>query len=208
MDNLILVNKTHSIGVNYVPTDLVACNKEQNVKMNYVAYLREEAYQNAMDLRKHAKSNDYDIYVYSGFRSGAHQQRVFENFLEQYTKELIQKYPSESLEEIKKQAYLLTTRHVARPGYSEHQTGLAMDIACFYKGNYNEDISNIGEIEWMHDNAHKYGFILRYPEGFEEITGYKFEPWHYRYIGEEHATKVVKKGLVYEDYYSKILGLK
>ena len=207
MDNLILVNKTHSIDIDYVPLDLVACDKDLTARRRYGAYLRKEPFEMVMKLRDAAKESNYDIYVSSGFRSGAEQQRIYARFRDQYIASLKERYPSIGMEKIIEEAEILTKLKVAKPGQSEHQTGLAMDIACFFNGNYDEDISNIYEVEWMHENAHKYGFILRYPKGSEEITGYRFEPWHYRYIGEEYATDFVKTGLTFEDYHSKILRL-
>ena len=178
MDNLILVNKTHSIDIDYVPLDLVACDKDLTARRRYGAYLRKEPFEMVMKLRDAAKESNYDIYVSSGFRSGAEQQRIYARFRDQYIASLKERYPSIGMEKIIEEAEILTKLKVAKPGQSEHQTGLAMDIACFFNGNYDEDISNIDEVEWMHENAHKYGFILRYPKGSEEITGYRFEPWH------------------------------
>lgn len=87
----------------------------------------------------------------------------------------------------------------ARPGYSEHQTGLAVDINC---ASQKANFQNTKEYAWLIKNCYKYGFILRYPKGKEYITGYVYEPWHYRYIGVEHATKVHNLGITYEEYYA------
>ncbi len=87
-------------------------------------------------------------------------------------------------------------RYSAKPGYSEHQTGLAFDV-----GWLTESFENSDSFEWLDDNAHKYGFILRYHKGKEEVTGYIYEPWHYRYLGVELATKVKESGLTLEEYY-------
>ena len=87
-------------------------------------------------------------------------------------------------------------RYSARPGYSEHQTGLAFDI------NYADSrFEGTDQAIWLAENAYKYGFILRYPEGKEHITGYMYEPWHYRYIGVENAAKIFASGLTLEEYY-------
>ena len=84
----------------------------------------------------------------------------------------------------------------ARPGYSEHQTGLAIDFS--YGGLTQEETNRMWA--WLAKNAYKYGFILRYPEGREDITGFAYEPWHYRYVGKEHAKAIYEQDLVLEEY--------
>ena len=86
-----------------------------------------------------------------------------------------------------------------RPGNSEHQTGLAMDIA-----NKNGFISKGDkEYDWLVNNSYKYGFILRYPKGSETITGYMYEEWHYRYLGKEAAKEIKNTGLTYDEYMAR-----
>ena len=91
----------------------------------------------------------------------------------------------------------------ARPGHSEHQTGLAVDVMGS-NNDYDEFEKSI-EFSWMKENAHKYGFILRYPKGKENITGFKYEPWHYRYVGLITATRIFKENITLEEYYNKYL---
>ena len=86
----------------------------------------------------------------------------------------------------------------ARAGHSEHQTGLAVDVAGS-NDSYDDFEASI-EFNWMKKNAHKYGFILRYPKGKEKITGFKYEPWHYRYIGIDIATEIYEKDITLEEY--------
>lgn len=93
--------------------------------------------------------------------------------------------------------------YVARAGASEHETGLSIDVADFY--DKNDSFKDTESYIWMLNNAHKYGFILRYPEGKENITGYKFEAWHYRYLGVDMATKVYNEGITYDEYYAYYL---
>ena len=88
----------------------------------------------------------------------------------------------------------------ARAGASEHNTGLAIDIVTY--GADGDDFDQTKEFEWLSKNAHKYGFILRYPKGKEYLTGYDYESWHYRYLGRDLATKVYESGLTYEEYYA------
>ena len=88
----------------------------------------------------------------------------------------------------------------ARAGASEHNTGLAIDIVTY--GADGDDFDQTKEFEWLSKNAHKYGFILRYPKDKEYLTGYDYESWHYRYLGRDLATKVYESGLTYEEYYA------
>ncbi|MDD2435434.1 MAG: M15 family metallopeptidase [Bacilli bacterium] len=100
--------------------------------------------------------------------------------------------------------YVWAENYSARPGHSEHQTGLALDIGS----NNSEDLGNFEatpEFKWVKDNAHKYGFILRYPKDKEYITGYSYEPWHYRYVGIDVATKIYELNLTFEEYYAFFL---
>ena len=91
-------------------------------------------------------------------------------------------------------------RFSARAGYSEHQTGLALDVIA--PGGTLNGFKNTQQFVWMRDNAHRFGFILRYGDGMEYITGYKFEPWHYRYVGVEAATFIYENDLTFEEYYA------
>ena len=91
----------------------------------------------------------------------------------------------------------------ARPGHSEHQTGLAIDINTASSSAHFE---NTKEYEWLINNSYKYGFILRYPNNKTHITGYKYEPWHYRYVGIEAATKIYTENITYEEYVVKFLN--
>ncbi len=93
-----------------------------------------------------------------------------------------------------------TDRFSARAGYSEHQTGLALDVIA--PGGTLNGFKNTQQFVWMRDNAHRFGFILRYGDGMEYITGYKFEPWHYRYVGVEAATFIYENDLTFEEYYA------
>jgi D-alanyl-D-alanine carboxypeptidase len=86
----------------------------------------------------------------------------------------------------------------ARPGYSEHQTGLAADFISL-----DESFANTEEGKWLAKNAYKFGFILRYPEGKEKITGYDYEPWHFRYVGIKMATVIQQTGLTYDEFYAR-----
>lgn len=85
----------------------------------------------------------------------------------------------------------------ARPGTSEHQTGLVIDVVT--PGGYMFDFAQTEQSTWVNNNAHKFGFIVRYPEGKEHITGYMPEAWHLRYVGKDMATKVKNSGLTFDE---------
>ena len=90
--------------------------------------------------------------------------------------------------------------YLAKPGFSEHQTGLALDIATKETG-LTIHFANTKTFKILKENAHKFGFILRYPQGKEDITGYAYEPWHFRYVGEEIAETIYKNNLTLEEYF-------
>ncbi|MBP3617700.1 MAG: M15 family metallopeptidase [Lachnospiraceae bacterium] len=95
-----------------------------------------------------------------------------------------------------------TNRYSAAPGRSEHQTGLAIDISCASEGYGLEDtFADTPEGIWVSENAHRFGFILRYPKDKEHITGYNYEPWHIRYVGTELAGHLYETGLTLDEYY-------
>ncbi len=98
----------------------------------------------------------------------------------------------------------VANKTVAYPGQSEHQTGLAMDVSSHKMGfklhqSFGETIEGI----WLANNAPKFGFIIRYPKGKEHITGYKYEPWHLRYVGVQVAEEIAQKGITLEEYLSE-----
>ena len=130
-----------------------------------------------------AKALGFDFVAFSGFRSYEYQTTLYNNYVNRDGKEAADRYS-------------------ARPGHSEHQTGLAFDIG----EKSQQDLwltADFGETpagKWLADNAHNYGFILRYPEGKEDVTGFMYESWHFRYLGVENATEVKNTGLTLEEY--------
>ena len=93
----------------------------------------------------------------------------------------------------------------AKPGHSEHQLGLAMDLSI--DGTLDESFGLTEQFDWLQENAYKYGYILRYPKDKVYMTGYAYEPWHYRYVGVEAATIIHNEDITYEEYCVKYLGL-
>ena len=123
-----------------------------------------------------AKTEGLNLFVKSGFRSYSTQKSLYNNY-------------------VKRDGAAAADRYSARPGHSEHQTGLAFDI-----NKANSSFAGSPEANWLAQNCYKYGFIIRYPQGKESITGYIYEPWHVRYLGVEIATAVYNSGLCLEEY--------
>ena len=173
----VLVNKFYYLGESYVPDDLVELGSYGYGSLRKVAY---DAYVNMYEA---AKKDGISFYVTSSYRSYETQVRLYNNYLETDPQEKVDIYS-------------------ARPGFSDHQTGYTVDIlkSGYDFGNfYTTDAS-----KWLALNAYKYGFICRYPEGLEQATGYEYEPWHYRYVGDI-ATKVYKSGLSYDEFFAKYI---
>lgn len=176
----VLANKYYKLPDNYLPDDLVSIN----IKYYYgdAKKIRSEVYDAFLNMWNAAYEEGIYLIIIDAFRT--HQDQV----------EAYQYY-----EKLKGSEYADTI--AARPGYSEHQTGLAFDI--YSKENTSSQTFKDSEsYRWLVNNAYKYGFILRYPEGKEKITGYRFESWHYRYVGVELARKVYESGLTYDEYYA------
>ena len=173
-DLLILVNKFNQLEEDYSPEDLVACSPIYAYDNNK---LREEAYIAFKQLFNAAKKEGYTIIINSSYRDYKWQEKLYNSYRNQSGL----KY-ADSI--------------AARAGHSEHQTGLAIDVAT-----YNTPLAKFEDTEaftWMKANAHKYGFILRYPKDKEHIAGYQYEPWHYRYVGVEIANKIYNENITYE----------
>ena len=171
-----LVNKNNKLNKNYIPNDLVPIDFKYTTSYKY---LRKRAYDQFIKLYNSAIKEGYHITIGSAYRDYEYQETLYNYYL-------------------KEKGIEYADRCSARPGHSEHQTGLAIDVV-----GSNNDYNNFKdskEFNWMIKNAHKYGFILRYPEGKENITGFKYEPWHYRYVGVTLATYLYKNNLTLEEY--------
>ena len=171
-----LVNKNNKLTSDYVPNDLEPIDIKYSCKDKY---LRHEARINFEKLSKEAKKKGFNIIAVSTYRSYEYQDKLYNNYV------------------LDKGAYYANMAS-ARAGHSEHQTGLAVDVAD--KSLEYDNFENTKEFDWMKNNAHKYGFILRYPKASFHITGFKHEPWHYRYVGIDIATYIYKNNLTFEEY--------
>ena len=175
---LVLVNKNNKLKRDYIP-ELVKLDTSYS---NDNKYLRKEAKDAFEQLVKQAKKKKLSIKIVSAYRSYNYQETLFKNYIKEYSKK-----------------YALNCS--AKAGHSEHQTGLAIDVMGSNK-DYNL-FEETEEFKWMKDNAYKYGFILRYPKGKENITGFKYEPWHYRYVGKDIAEQIHNKNITLEEYFKE-----
>ncbi len=176
---LILVNKTHACPENDFQIVKVNSQYKDNV------YLEKQTALAFDKLKAFIKSQGYDIEVESGYRSKEYQAKVFEEI-----------EAEKGLEH--------TLRFVARPGYSEHQTGLAVDF-CLKENNrfyIDFEMQDHPVLKLVADNACQFGFIIRYPQGKENITGYGYEPWHLRYVGN-FAQEIKNQNITLEEYLEK-----
>lgn len=196
MDDLsidVLVNKENMLSIDYIPKNMYIVDNNENNFRNYLIdnikpMLRIEVKPYIEKLIYDANNNGINIVVDSAFRSGNYQQMILDKVISEKGNE----------------AYKL----VALPGTSEHQTGLAVDFAIYENGIYNDDIKEDDkEAIWLKDNAWKYGFILRYPKGKEDITGFNFEPWHYRFVGLELALELYQTNQTLEEYKKCVKSL-
>ena len=174
-DLLVLVNKFHALPADYEPDDLVNVGQ-------YSYKMRKVAAESLEQLMAAAALENMNLIPFSTYRSYDYQKGLYEYYLQTDDVSVVDTYS-------------------ARPGHSEHQTGLACDIRSSV---LNDNLTD-HDYQWMLDNSYKYGFIVRYPKGGSEITGYVEEPWHIRYIGVEHATKVHDLGITYDEYYDLYL---
>lgn len=178
----VLVNKQYALPEDYAPDDLVTVNVPTVLENPEIRQLREVASEALTDMFAAAEEDGIILYARSGYRSYQTQVELFNNYVSNHGEEAANRYS-------------------ARPGESEHQTGLAMDVTS-ESVNYQltEAFGETPEGQWVEENAHDFGYIIRYPEGEEEVTGYQYEPWHLRYLGEELAVDIAESGLTYEEY--------
>lgn len=156
-------------GVTYIDGILVA-NKTYSLPSNYGSGLTDATINAFNKMKEAAQKEGLHIYISSGFRSFNKQNTLYNNYVARDGKKEADTYS-------------------ARPGHSEHQTGLAFDV-----NTISSAFDNTKEAKWLHQNCYKYGFILRYPKGKTKETGYIYESWHYRYVGEELASKLYNNG--------------
>lgn len=192
----ILVNKQHKVGSDYEPENLV-------VPSGCDYQMEQTAAKALSDMLAAARADGYsDLILYSGYRTYSSQKNKFETRTQRYLNE---GYSQAQAEE-------KAGEYIAPPGSSEHHTGLAADV-CSSKivskfGYLDDSFDSTEEYKWLREHCAEYGFIMRYRKDAEDITGFLYEPWHYRYIGVEHAKACTELSITYEEYYEMLVKLR
>ena len=164
-------------GIYYVE-DIMIVNKTYPLPSDYnPGGLKDEFMDAFYEMQAHAELDGIELWIQSGFRNYYTQEIIYNNYVSSDGQESADTYS-------------------ARPGYSEHQSGLAADI-----NNPDESFNGTAAAEWLKNNCYKYGFIIRFPEGKQDSTGYMYESWHIRYVGEEWARKITESGKSLEEYF-------
>ncbi|WP_461480282.1 M15 family metallopeptidase [Paenibacillus sp. PvR052] len=182
-DIAVLVNKSNKLPENYKPKDLVEPNvpfifKEKSEKRT----IRQEAATALEELFEAAEKDGLSLAGVSGYRSHAIQRSLYNNYVQRDGEAAANKYS-------------------AKPGHSEHETGLAIDVTGSNgKCPAQDCFAATKEAKWLEEHASEYGFIIRYPKGKQSITGYQYEPWHLRYVGKNAAKEIAKQDITLEEY--------
>lgn len=185
---LYLVNRSYTLSEEYVPPDLVLPMCARGTKNTR---LRREAAESLDRMFASAKEAGYTLVAVSGYRSYAAQRAIYS------------RRTGTGSRKDREEAMLF----VAPPGASEHQLGLAMDLGRQGGTNLNAAFGSSPEGQWVRDHAHEFGFIIRYKAEWTEITGYADEPWHVRYVGEDHARRLYELDIPLEEYVEQLRKL-
>ncbi|MEG1792983.1 MAG: M15 family metallopeptidase [Bacilli bacterium] len=176
--NLILVNKYNYLSEEFVIDDLV----KMSIRVAFEGKeIRSEVNDAFTNMCNEAKTDGLVIVANSTYRNYNYQASLYKR-------------------KKNEKGQLYADSFVARPGHSEHQTGLSIDVSTLK--NTMDDFEKTKEFEWLIKNAYKYGFILRYPKGKEYLTGYNYESWHFRYVGIDAAKKIKDEGITFDEYYA------
>lgn len=185
VDGIILINKDHALPDRY-EVDLVTLPDQVN-------RADRKAYGPLMEMIQAGQRQGLQFEICSSYRSVERQIELFEEDVEELMKE---GYTHD-------EAYQEVARETMPPGYSEHSTGLAFDIVALNYQLLDQWQENTPENIWLQENCARYGFILRYPKGKEEITRISYESWHFRYVGVEAATYITERGITLEEYFEE-----
>ncbi|MGN0714621.1 MAG: M15 family metallopeptidase [Anaerovoracaceae bacterium] len=177
---MVLVNKQYAVSRDYYPTDMVdidgSLSTNQNLKV------KREAYDAYLSMLADAKKEGLNFAICSAYRSYALQESLYNNSLAANGKEY-------------------TEKMFAYPGQSEHHTGYAIDVtSASMNWGLSQNYTDYPDGAWITAHCSEYGFIIRYPKGKEDITGYMYEPWHIRYVGVDAAKEITKQGITLEEY--------
>ena len=177
--HLMLTNKFYYLDNTYNSDNMVKVSKKYSYGENQM--LTSETYDAFLNMFNAAKEENLTLIINSSFRSFEDQEEIY-NY-----------YKSNRGEEA-------ANKIAAKAGFSEHQTGMSVDIQTY--GSTASTFEEYDEFKWLQSNAHKYGFILRYPKDKEYLTGYEYESWHYRYVGTEVATYIYQNNITFDEYYA------
>ncbi len=175
---LMIVNKYHGLDESYIPSDVVVTSGVYSYANNF---LNQVAYDAFKKLHQDAKKEGFTILINSSYRDYKSQDDLWKAREDLYGAEKADDF-------------------AARAGHSEHQTAYAIDVSDFY--DVKDTFGNTEAFIWMSSNSYKYGYILRYPKEKENITGYLYEPWHYRYVGIDVAKKIHDEDITFDEYYA------
>ena len=182
MDRLMLVNRDNPISPQYSDSIEIVMIK---VEEGFSVPLEREAAEKYLQMKGYLASLGIRVELLSGYRVQKAQERIWNDNVAAHG-----------------EAY--TRQYVARPGFSEHQTGLALDLSLYDDSGDMVEDDDVEAYGRLFPHFHKFGFILRYPKGKESVTGYPFEPWHIRYVGIEAAREIYETGLTLEEYVAHI----
>ena len=181
---LVVANKKHRLPEGYVPSDLVS----PEITQIQACTMRAPAAEAIKAMAEAAAADGVTLKISSAYRGEDYQRQLYNGYSASYGTETADTISS-------------------RPGYSDHQTGLAADFVeqdgSMNGINFNQNFENTDSGNWLRDHAHEYGFIMRYPKGKQDITGYAYEPWHFRYIGVDYATAIYETDVFcsFEEYF-------
>jgi D-alanyl-D-alanine carboxypeptidase len=177
----VLVNKYYYLDKDYIPLNLQDISKKYALNNMKLVNVAKDAFE---EMAKDASNEKLKIIAMSTYRSYDYQVNLYNKYVKTDGKEKADTYSG-------------------RPGYSEHQTGLAADV---YNGKTNyTNFESTKEFDWMDKHAHEYGFILRFPKDKVDETGYVYESWHYRYVGKDIAKYIKEHNISFEEYYATMI---
>ena len=181
--HLMITNKFNYLDNTYTSENMIKVSSWYSYGDNQ--YLTKETYDAFLNMYNDAKMEDLTLIINSSFRSFEEQDEVYKEYTLSKGEEAADKM-------------------AARPGFSEHQTGMAIDIQTY--GSTGATFEEFDEFKWLSNNAHKYGFILRYPKNKKYLTGYEYESWHYRYVGADVATYIYQNNITFDEYYAYFIN--
>ena len=177
---LVLVNKLHAVSSDYKPAGMVKMDNSLSTWSDLE--LKKEAYEAYLEMYEDAKELGYNLKVCSAYRTYSTQISLFNN-------------------SIKNRGWETTYLRSAYPGRSEHHTGLSIDItSASMDWGLTQEFANYEDGQWLNEHCQEYGFIVRYPKGKTDVTGYAYEPWHFRYVGVDAAAYIMENGITLEEY--------